>query len=53
MGKLTVIIDDELERKFRIAIAEKGGKRGDLTIAIEEAIQLWIEMQKKKASAPL
>ena len=43
MGKMIVTIDDDLERKFRIEIAKrKGGKRGDLSKAIEEAIGKWL-----------
>lgn len=33
MEKLTVVIDDSLDRKFRIAMAEKGRKHGDLKVA--------------------
>jgi hypothetical protein len=47
MGKLTVIIDDNLETQLRVAIAQKGGKRGDLKIALEEAIKLWLQQQNK------
>lgn len=42
MGKLTVVIDNELERKFRVEIAETGGKHGGLKIAIEYAIKSWL-----------
>lgn len=42
MGKITVIIDTELETEFRVAIAKKGGKHGDLRISIEEAIYSWL-----------
>lgn len=48
MGKLTVIIDDTLEREFRVAIAQKGGKHGDLKIAVEEAIRLWLKEEEKR-----
>ena len=41
MGKITVIIDNNLETKFRVAIAKNGGKHGDLKISIEEAINSW------------
>ncbi len=42
MGRIVVKIDDELERKIRLEIAERGGKKGDLSKTIEEAIDLWI-----------
>lgn len=42
-----VKIPDDLEHKFRIEVAKRlGGKRGDLTIAIQEAIKLWIGLGK-------
>jgi len=48
MGKLTVIIPDELEKRFRIEIIKHyNGKRGTLTKAVINAItyllNLWIE----------
>lgn len=44
MGQLSIVIDDELDAKFRAAIAKTlGFKKGNIKIAIEEAIQLWID----------
>lgn len=48
MGKLAVTIGDELDKELRVAIAQKGGKHGDLRITIEEAIRLWLINEKKK-----
>lgn len=49
MGKLNVVIDDKLDRKFREAIFKtKGMKKGNLTEAIEEAIELWVMEQYEK-----
>jgi hypothetical protein len=40
MGKITVVINDELEDKFRRAAAELFGfKRGNFTKAIEKAME--------------
>lgn len=51
MGNIKVILPDELEQKFREAVFKsKGMKKGNLTIAIEEAIKNWIELQRKKRS---
>ena len=47
MGKLTVVINDDLDKKFRVAIAENGGKHGDLKVTIEEVIKLWLIKRKK------
>jgi hypothetical protein len=37
-------IDEDLERKFRVKVAEKfGGKKGALNLGAEEAIKLWLK----------
>lgn len=49
MGKMNVVLDDKLEEKFRRAIFEtKGMKKGNISEAIEEAIELWIGKQTKE-----
>jgi len=38
-----VELSDELEKKLRFKTIEKfGGKKGDLTKAIEEAVKKWV-----------
>jgi hypothetical protein len=55
MGKLNLIISDEIDTKFRAEVFKrKGMKKGNLTDALEEALDLWIksdviEAIKKKA----
>jgi len=47
--KITLTIPEELERRFRETIANTlGFKRGNLQIAIMEAIQDWIKKQEKR-----
>ena len=50
MGKkLTVIIEDKLDERFREAVFKsKGMHKGNITEAIEEAINGWIKEQTKK-----
>lgn len=50
MGKkLTVLIEDDLDERFREAVFKsKGMHRGNITEAIEEAIELWIREQTKE-----
>lgn len=44
MGKIDLIISDELEKKFRDTVFKRYGlKRGNIRKAIEEAINEWIE----------
>ena len=44
MGRIDGIIDDKVERKFRIKVVEKyGGKKGTLSVALEEAIEDWLK----------
>lgn len=43
MGRIVVELDEELEKAFRDAVARHlGMKKGNLKIAIEEAIRMWI-----------
>jgi len=42
-------LNDELEKKFRETVAQTiGFKKGNLQIAIEEAIEAWMKEHKKK-----
>ena len=42
--KITVLIDEELDKRFREAIFKvKGMKKGNINKAIKEAIELWIQ----------
>jgi hypothetical protein len=44
LGRLNLVISDALEKKFRLKTIEKyGGKKGSLSIALEKAIELWLE----------
>lgn len=43
MGRIVVEIDDELERKLRLEVARRGGKKGELSNTLEEALSLWVE----------
>jgi len=46
MGRISVDLPDELEKQLRIKTIEKfGGKKGDLTRAVEEAVKTWIEKE--------
>ncbi|HVP22541.1 MAG TPA: ribbon-helix-helix domain-containing protein [Conexivisphaerales archaeon] len=40
MGRISVELSDELEKKLRFKIIEKfGGRKGDLSKAVEEAVR--------------
>ena len=42
MGRISVEIPDELEKQLRFKTIERfGGKKGDLSKAVEEAIRTW------------
>ncbi len=51
--KLTVLIKDDLDEKFREAVFQrKGMHKGNITEAIEEAMNCWIDktrMEKAKS----
>ena len=43
MGRISVELSDELEKKLRFKTIEQfGGKKGDLSKAIEEAVKKWV-----------
>ncbi len=51
MGAIKVILSEELEEKFRNEVFKsKGMKKGNITLAIEEAVSAWINMQQQKRS---
>jgi hypothetical protein len=44
MGKILVGLDDEWEKRFREGVFRRYGmKKGNLTNAISEAIELWLK----------
>jgi predicted DNA-binding protein len=44
MGRMDVILPDELEQKLRLLVGRKmGARKGNLTKAIKEAIENWIK----------
>jgi hypothetical protein len=47
MGRISVEIPDELEKDLRFKTIERfGGKKGDLSRAVEEAIKTWVAKEK-------
>ena len=47
MGKILVALDDELEKRFREGVFRRYGmKKGNLTNAISEAIELWLRSKQ-------
>jgi len=48
MGRINVDIPNELEKQLRLKTVEKfGGKKGDLSRAVEEAVKTWIAYEVK------
>jgi hypothetical protein len=51
MARIDLTIDDKLDSQFRDAVYKRMGmKRGNLRIALEEAIRIWLreEGERKK-----
>jgi len=47
MGKMNIVLDDELETLFRKTVFErKGMKKGNISEALGEAIEQWIRTCK-------
>ncbi len=44
MARINLVIDDELDEQFRREVAARlGMKKGNIKIAIEEAMKMWIK----------
>jgi hypothetical protein len=51
MGRIDIILPDDLEQEFRTEVFKQlGMKRGNITLAIIDAIQRWMKEQQKKRS---
>jgi hypothetical protein len=49
LGRINVVLSDDTEHKLRVAVVETyGGKKGDLSEAIEKAILEWIARTKER-----
>lgn len=49
MGKMYVVLSNELEEQFRKEVFNRFGmKKGNITTAIEEAIKDWINKKSDK-----
>ena len=47
VGRISVTLSDELEKELRFKTIERfGGKKGDLTKAVEEAIKTWVAKEE-------
>ena len=47
MGRISVELSDELEKQLRFKTIERfGGRKGDLSRAVEEAVRTWLAIEK-------
>jgi hypothetical protein len=45
MGRISIYLSDELEKRLRFKTIERfGGRKGDLSKAVEEAVKTWVEL---------
>jgi len=48
MGRIFIVIDDNVERRLRLAVVLRGGKKGELSATIEEAIEYWLKKHSRQ-----
>jgi hypothetical protein len=49
LGRIYVVLSDDVERRLRLAIVKRlGGKKGDLSGAIEAAVNDWLSKDWSK-----
>jgi Arc/MetJ-type ribon-helix-helix transcriptional regulator len=47
MSRISIDLPDELEKQLRIKTVERfGGKKGDLSKAVQEAVKTWINKKQ-------
>jgi hypothetical protein len=47
MGRISVDLPDQLEKQLRIKTVERfGGKKGDLSKAVEQAVKTWVNYKE-------
>jgi hypothetical protein len=47
MGRISVELSDELEKQLRFKTIERfGGRKGDLSRAVEEAVKKWVTKER-------
>ncbi len=47
MGRISVDLPEELEKKLRFKTIERfGGRKGDLSRAVEEAVRTWVAKER-------
>ncbi|MGA2785304.1 MAG: hypothetical protein ABSF09_11460 [Candidatus Bathyarchaeia archaeon] len=48
MGRIYIVLSDNVERRLRLAVVMRlGGKKGDLSGAIEQAVVDWLKKDAK------
>lgn len=52
MGRIEAVLDDKLDKRFRMAVANRYGlKKGNMLKAISEALEAWIATDESRADA--
>jgi hypothetical protein len=47
LGRINVDISDQIEKQLRLKTVERfGGKKGDLSKAVQEAVKTWINKKQ-------
>jgi hypothetical protein len=46
MGRICVFLSDDLEKKLRFKAIERfGGRKGDLSRAVGDAVRTWVQIE--------
>lgn len=47
---MQIVLPEDLEKEFRDVVGkEMGAKKGNISLAAQEAIRMWIENQRRKS----
>jgi hypothetical protein len=49
MARISLVLSDDVEKRLRLAVVEEyGGRKGDLSQAIEQAVNEWLAKHESK-----
>jgi hypothetical protein len=48
---MNIVVQEDIEDRFRLTVANtKGCRKGNMSIALQEAMELWIKEQTRRKS---
>ena len=47
---MNIVVQEDIEDRFRLTVANTNGfRKGNMSVALQEAMELWIKEQRRKS----